>query len=55
MICTLSARRLKPSDDVFSGAWGGGDERPAETERWRRIYHCRDVEDENVIISFGFF
>jgi hypothetical protein len=32
-----------------------GDERPAGTERWRCIYHCRDVEDENVIISFGFF
>jgi hypothetical protein len=30
-------------------------ERPEGTERWRRIYHCRDVEDENVVVSFGFF
>jgi hypothetical protein len=28
---------------------------PAGTERWRRIYHCRDVDDENVVVSFGFF
>lgn len=56
MICTLTARRLKPgSYEDFRKAWGGGDERPAGTERWRRVYHCRDVEEENVVVSFGFF
>jgi hypothetical protein len=57
MICTLTARRLKPGAfDDFRAAWGGGGgERPAGTERWRRVYHCRDVEDENVVISFGLF
>jgi len=56
MICTLTARRLKPGAyDDFRAAWAGGDERPAGTERWRRVYHCRDVEDENVVISFGLF
>jgi len=59
MICTLTARRLKPgSYDDFRSAWGGGTtegERPEGTERWRRVYHCRDVEDENVVISFGLF
>jgi len=57
MICTLTTRRLKPgSYDDFRSAWGGGsDGRPEGTERWVRVYHCRDVEDENVVISFGFF
>lgn len=56
MICTLTARRLKPGAyDDFRAAWGQGGERPEGTERWRRIYHCRDVEDENVVVSFGFF
>ena len=56
MICTLTARRLTPgSYGDFRAAWGGGGERPAGTERWRRIYHCRNVDDENVVVSFGFF
>ena len=56
MICTLTARRLKPgSYDDFRAAWGGGEERPPGTERWRRVYHCRDIEDENIVVSFGFF
>ena len=57
MICTLTARRLKPGAyKDFRSAWGGGEEgRPEGTERWRRVYHCRDVEDENVVVSFGFF
>ncbi|HEX4837025.1 MAG TPA: hypothetical protein VFV03_00660 [Solirubrobacteraceae bacterium] len=25
------------------------------TARWKRIYHVRDLEDENIVISFGFF
>jgi hypothetical protein len=59
MICTLTARRLKPgSYEDFRSAWGGGageGERPEGTERWRRVFHCRDLEDENVVVSFGFF
>ena len=56
MICTLTARRLKPGAyDDFRSAWGGGGERPPGTERWTRVYHCRDVDDENVVVSFGFF
>ena len=58
MICTLTARRLKPGAyDAFRAAWGGSDEGlPEEVrEHWRRIYHVRDVADENVVISFGFF
>jgi hypothetical protein len=55
MICTLTARRLKPgSYDAFRSAWGG-DEDPPGGGRWNPIYHCRDVDDENVVVSFGFF
>jgi hypothetical protein len=56
MICTLTARRLKPGTyDDFRAAWDPGEERPEGFDRWKRIYHCRDVEDENVVVSFGFF
>jgi hypothetical protein len=24
-------------------------------KRWRRVYVCRDVTDENVLLTFGFF
>jgi hypothetical protein len=52
MICTLTARRLTPdSYDAFRSAWDPG-EAPAG---WRRIYHCRDVSDPDVVISFGLF
>jgi hypothetical protein len=53
MICTLTARRLKPgSYDDFRKAWGGDEEPPAE---WNPVYITRDVEDENVVVAFGFF
>jgi len=56
VICTLTARRLKPGAyDDFRAAWGGGQERPKGAERWTRVCHCRDVRDENVVVSFGFF
>lgn len=36
--------------------WSDGEEGPPEgAERWTSIYHCRDVEDVNVVVSFGFF
>jgi hypothetical protein len=57
MICTLTARRLKPGAyDDFRAAWDpGADADPAIFGRWNPIYHVRDVDDENVVISFGFF
>src|SRR5687768_4439007 len=55
MICTLTTRRLKPGAYAdFRSAWGSVEETP-EAERWTSVYHCRDVEDENVVVSFGFF
>jgi hypothetical protein len=56
MICTLTARRLKPGAyDAFRSAWDPGDDASEVIARWRPIYHVRDVADPNVVISFGFF
>ncbi len=53
MICTLTARRLKPgSYDAFREAWDLGGPPP---EGWTHVYHCRDVESPDVVLSFGFF
>ncbi|MBV8712949.1 MAG: hypothetical protein JOY56_14270 [Solirubrobacterales bacterium] len=52
MICTLTARRLKPGAyEEFRAAWDPG----AKPSGWTHIYHCRDVEDPDVVISFGLF
>jgi hypothetical protein len=56
MICTLTARRLKPgSYEEFREAWDPADAPPEVIGRWKRIYHVRDVDDEDVVISFGLF
>jgi hypothetical protein len=56
MICTLTARRLKPGAyEDFRAAWDPSGA-PAEViERWKRIYHVRDIDDPDVVISFGLF
>ncbi|MBV8988688.1 MAG: hypothetical protein JOY58_10805 [Solirubrobacterales bacterium] len=52
MIVTLTARRLKPGAyDTFRAAWDPGQ----PPTGWTRIYHCRDVADPDVVISFGLF
>ena len=52
MICTLTARRLKPgSYDPFRSAWDPG----GVPSGWTRIYHCRDIADLDVVLSFGLF
>jgi hypothetical protein len=54
-IVTLTARRLKPDAfDAFRAAWEPGADRVAELG-WKRIYHVRNLEDPDVVISFGFF
>jgi len=58
MICTLTARRIKPGQvDDFKAAFEGlTEETPEEVmKRWPNVYVCRDVTDENVVLSFGFF
>jgi len=54
MICTLTARRLDPGAyEDFRAAWDPGDD--AALKRWTHIYHGRDVDDPDVVISFGLF
>jgi hypothetical protein len=52
MIAFLSARRLKPGAyEQFRRAW--------EPESWpkeaKRAYHLRRKDDEDVVVSFGFY
>jgi hypothetical protein len=57
-ICTLTARRVKPGQmealrDAFMSAV---DNEPSDiVGRWQPVYVCRDVADENVLLTFGFF
>jgi heme-degrading monooxygenase HmoA len=54
MLCLLSARRLKPGSwDQFRRAWEppSGDHPPGLV----RVYHVRNVRDEDEVISFGLF
>ena len=55
VLCTVTARRLEPGTEVgFIEAFK--QELPAKVkERWARVYICRDVTDENSILTFAFF
>ncbi len=56
MICTLTARRLKPgSYERFRQAWDPSGANHDALRQWVRVYHCRDVADPDVVISFGLF
>jgi hypothetical protein len=56
MICTLTARRLKAgSYQQFRAAWDPTAADPEALRRWTRVYHCRDLSDPDVVISFGLF
>jgi heme-degrading monooxygenase HmoA len=53
MIVMFSARRLKPGAwEQFRRAWDPGDARPPGLQR---IYHARNIRDEDEIVSFGLF
>ena len=58
MLCTLTARRLKPGQfDAFRAAFQEmNDSAPDDAvKRWKNVYITRDVQDEDVVISFGLF
>jgi hypothetical protein len=50
MLCALSVRKLKPGAyDDFRGAW-----EPEEFPRaLQRAYHVRDLNDPDLVVSFG--
>ena len=53
MIVMFSARRLKPGAwDQFRRAWDPGAAMPPGL---RRVYHARNIRDEDDVISFGLF
>jgi len=53
MIVLFSARHLKPGAwDQFRRAWDPGDTRPPGLQR---VYHARNIRDEDEVISFGLF
>ena len=52
MLCFLTARKLKPGTfEDFRSAWEPDDWDP----RFVRAYHVRNLNDENQVVSFGFF
>jgi hypothetical protein len=56
MICTLTARRLEPGAyDTFREAWDPTRVNRDALRQWRWIFHCRDVADQDVVLSFGLF
>jgi hypothetical protein len=55
-ICTLTARRLHPGAyDGFRAGWDPTGIAPDSLAKWTRIYHCRDLADPEVVLSFGLF
>jgi len=58
MICTLTARRVKPgAGDAYHQAFlDSQDDIPEEVaSRWKRVYVCRDVDDPDLYLTFGLF
>jgi heme-degrading monooxygenase HmoA len=53
VIVMFSARRLKPGSwEQFRRAWDPGDLQPPGLQR---VYHARNIRDEDEVISFGIF
>lgn len=58
MICAMTARRIAPdaADEFMDAFMGKPQEWPPEIrERFRAIYACRQVDDPEVILTFGLF
>lgn len=54
MLCALTVRKLKPGslEDFRKAFTPSGDEAPPG---WKRFYALQNVNDENEVITFGFF
>jgi hypothetical protein len=56
MICTLTARRLEAGAyDAFRAAWDPSRVSQGALTGWTRIFHCRDLAEPDVVVSFGLF
>jgi heme-degrading monooxygenase HmoA len=55
MLCALTVRKLKPGTmDDFKRAFVPPDDMEPPPG-WKRFYALRGVDDENEIVTFGFF
>lgn len=55
MLCALTVRKLKPGKfEEFRKAMPPP-ERAEVAENWKQFYALRNVDDENEVITFGFF
>lgn len=55
MLCALTVRRLKPGAmEDFKRAFVPPDD-VEPPPGWKRFYALRGIEDENEVITFGFF
>ncbi len=55
MLCALTVRKLNPgSFDDFRRTFAPPDEAEAPPG-WKRFYALRNVDDENEVVTFGFF
>jgi heme-degrading monooxygenase HmoA len=55
MLCALTVRKLKPgSMEDFKRTFIPDDDMEAPAG-WKRFYAVRNVDDENEVITFGFF
>lgn len=58
MICALTARRIADGqvDEFIEKFTGSGEDMPEEIrDKFKAVYACRDVDDPNVILTFGLF
>lgn len=58
MICAMTARRILPgrTDEFMETFMGSADTIPEEIrDRLKAVYACRQVDDPDVILTFGMF
>jgi hypothetical protein len=58
MICALTARRIEggKTEEFIEQFSQGPENFPDEIrDKFKAVYACRDVNDENVILTFGLF
>lgn len=55
MLCALTVRKLKPGAmEDFRSAFAP-DDMSSVPDGWKRFYALQNVNDENEIVTFGFF
>jgi heme-degrading monooxygenase HmoA len=56
MLCALTVRKLKPDTmEQFKQAFIPSDDSMEAPAGWKRFYALQNVDDENEVITFGFF